>query len=128
VIEVRLTLGAVAIGFAVWHIAKVMDIGSLFQCWRDWLDKQPDRAWDEYIANPTLICRLKHRFWCKAAEGWSCRLCFGTQWSLLLTTTTLVVTLLSYGTLGLPVGIWVLMFVLGPFTVAAIAEAMRKFE
>lgn len=106
-------LVAAGLGLAVWHIAKVMSIGSLFWEWREWRDTKL-AAWGKLGA--------------KLAEGWSCRLCFGTQWAIGITTAALLITRLSYGSMGLPVNVWAFGFVMAPFTVAGIAEALRKFE
>ena len=113
-------LGSACFGAISWHVAHLLARGSLFEPLRDWLQYRCSH-WETGCGS----------HWCGALriwwEGFHCRLCLSTQVAIVITWGALTTGLLVRPS-ELPAPEWGFIFAVGPFLVAAWAEAFRRIE
>ncbi len=112
---VTVLLGTFVLGLAVWHIARVVVVGEIFEPMRQGLAGWGQNPDDE-LPEPGLAGFVFRTI--------SCRLCFGTQAAILVTWGALTALLVA-GQLELPLAYWFLAGLIGPFVTAAWAELIR---
>ncbi len=110
-------LGTFVLGLAVWHIARVVVVGEIFEPMRQGLAGWGQNP-DDDLPEPGLrgfVFRTS-----------TCRLCFGTQAAILVTWGALITLLVAdWNQEVLPLAYWVFAFVVGPFVTAAWSELIR---
>lgn len=117
---VAILLGTFALGITSWHITRVISVGKIFESFRGWLEDEGLHP-DDGLPQPGVVGLVYLLF--------SCRLCLGTQVSIVLTWGALAAILAAdWQQPVLPVVYWFFAFAVGPFLTAGWAEVVRRVE